>query len=215
MAVYHKNLKYHEDNIEKHKITKEELQFLKDLQKELNTQDDVGQADPKFWVIKGTEKLYDVEDADGFELYDMDDGSIVALSMKEVVDYINNNLLENIYNSEGIIYKISLAEGTFNENILVEWTDNGEKESEDLDTKEDVLRWLHEHGCYGYDAASYKIFPRIYADTMFLTQIDAENHLKSNYYHYSEDAHTYAMTAWRSPRVEKLIDILQKVEWQN
>lgn len=48
---------------------------------------------------------------------------------------------------------------------------------------------------------------------MFLTQIDAENHLRANHYHYSEDAHTYAMTAWRDPRMDKLIEILQEVEW--
>ena len=48
---------------------------------------------------------------------------------------------------------------------------------------------------------------------MFLTQKDAENHLIANYYHYSDDAHTYAMTSWRSNRVEKLIDILQSVDF--
>ena len=38
MAKYHENLKYHKDEVAKHKITSEEIQFLKDLQKELNTQ---------------------------------------------------------------------------------------------------------------------------------------------------------------------------------
>ena len=42
----------------------------------------------------------------------------------------------------------------------------------------------------------------MYPDTMFLTQKAAENHLKANYYHYSEDAHTYAMTSWRNRETE-------------
>ena len=38
---------YHEDTVEKHEITKEEILFLKELQKEMNTQDTVCQADPQ------------------------------------------------------------------------------------------------------------------------------------------------------------------------
>ena len=44
MAYYHKNLEYHEDTTEKHEITEAEREFLRELQKELNTQDDCGQA---------------------------------------------------------------------------------------------------------------------------------------------------------------------------
>lgn len=54
---------------------------------------------------------------------------------------------------------------------------------------------------------------KIYPNTMFLTQKAAEEHLKSNYYHYSEDAHTYAMTSWRNPETEKLWKILKEIDW--
>lgn len=50
--------------IEKHKLTEEERKFLRELQKELNTQDTIGQADPRFWVIKGTEKIFGMEDGE-------------------------------------------------------------------------------------------------------------------------------------------------------
>ena len=49
MAKYHKDLEYHEDLTEKHVLTEEEIRFLLELQKEMNTQDHVGQADPRFW----------------------------------------------------------------------------------------------------------------------------------------------------------------------
>lgn len=75
MAKYHEHIEYHEDTREKHEITKEELDFLLKLQKEMNTQDDVSQAEPRYWVIKGSEKLYRVEDdIDGYELLDVDGG---------------------------------------------------------------------------------------------------------------------------------------------
>ena len=72
MAIYHKKIQYHEDKTPKHKMTEEERQFLLDLQKELNTQDTLSQADPRYWVIKGREKMYhiDATEADGYELYD-------------------------------------------------------------------------------------------------------------------------------------------------
>ena len=61
MAKYHDHLQYHEDTTEKHVLTEKEIQFLLKLQKEMNTQDTVGNADPRFWVIKGTEKEYGIE----------------------------------------------------------------------------------------------------------------------------------------------------------
>ena len=38
---------------------------------------------------------------------------------------------------------------------------------------------------------------------MFLTEEDAENHLKRNHYHYSSDARTYVKHCWRAPEMER------------
>lgn len=43
---------------------------------------------------------------------------------------------------------------------------------------------------------------------MFLTETDAENHLKLNHYHYSKDAHTYVDHAWRAPELEEFFKAL-------
>jgi len=37
---------------------------------------------------------------------------------------------------------------------------------------------------------------------MFLTEESAENHLKSNRYHYGENARTYVFHAWRNKELE-------------
>lgn len=218
MAVYHKNLKYHEDKTEKHKITDSELSFLRDLQKELNTQDILGQANPRFWVIKGTEKLYHVYDADGYELYDPECGDILADSTEGICNYINENLLDDINSNrlDGEEFAVTFEHGILgNDKIVVKWLYGGSEDDEMIEELEDLQEingWLENQG-YDYQIISYKIVPKIYENTMFLTQIDAENHLRANHYHYSEDAHTYAMTAWRDPRMDKLIEILQEVEW--
>ena len=49
--------------------------------------------------------------------------------------------------------------------------------------------------------------------TMFLTLREAEEHLKANYYHYTPQAHTYGMCAWRSPEVAQLIKLLHTVDF--
>lgn len=212
MAKYHKNLKYHKDEVEKHKITKEDIDFLRELQKELNTQDHLSQADPRFWVIKGSEKIYNIEDADGYELYDDNGCSIVASNIEEVFEYIRDNLLDEINELDGVERTLTLEDGIFGQQIVVHWIDDGEECDKELSNYEDVANWLEEFGYDDYRVVSYKIISKIYENTMFLTQKDAEDHLRANDYHYSEDAHTYAMTAWRSPRVEKLVKLLQSID---
>jgi uncharacterized protein YqkB len=211
MAIYHKGLKHHADEIEKHDITKEELEFLIALQKEMNTQDHVSQADPRFWVIKGSEKLYRVEgEEDGIELYDTEGCSTDADGIEEIVKYIQENFLEDINSCYGDSYKVSVEKGIFHDSIAI---DNKDEMFDELGTAEEITEWLHKFGYDEYEAIPYKIIPKIYEDTMFLTQKAAEEHLRGNSHHYSEDAHTYAMTAWRSPDVDKLWKILQTVDF--
>ena len=49
---------YHVDSYKKHRITDEELDFLQELQKEMNTQHTWAQADPRIWVIQEPVKKY-------------------------------------------------------------------------------------------------------------------------------------------------------------
>lgn len=219
MAEYHKFLKYHDDTTEKHDITNDELDFLIKLQKEMNTQDTVSQADPRFWVIKGTEKLYHVEEADGYELYDSDCCKTIADTTEKICDYINDNLLEDINCNrlDGEEFKVEFENGLLGERIIVNWLDGGCQEndmSEELSDLHDIKNWLEEQGYGEYEVISYKTVDKIYENTMFLTQSDAENHLQLNHYHYSADAHTYAMTSWRSSETEMLWKILRQVDWE-
>lgn len=215
MAKYHKHLQYHEDTTEKHTLTVEEIQFLLELQKEMNTQDHVSQADPRFWVIKGTEKEYGIETGyeDGAELTEADGGGVVAADMESAMVYIRDNLLDEINEIDGIQRRIELSDGIFNPTISISWKDEGFEDGEEFDSMEEVAEWLRDRG-YDYRVANYRYISKIYPNTMFLTQKAAEEHLRENNYHYSDDAHAYAMTAWRSCEVERLYRIIQEVDWE-
>ena len=215
MARYHKRLQYHEDVVEKHPLTLEEIQFLIELQKEMNTQDHVSQADPRFWVIQGTEREYGIESGyeDGADLADNNGCCVVAADMESAVEYIRDNLLDEINEMDGIQRLFELTAGILHSRIRISWCEDGLDDYEEFDNIEEVAEWLNDNG-YDFRVSNYRIVSKVYPDTMFLTQKAAENHLKANYYHYSEDAHTYAMTSWRNRETEILWKILQQVDWE-
>lgn len=96
MAKFHKNLHYHPDTTPKHNITDDELKFLQELQKELNTQDHVSQADPRFWVIMGQEKQVV---PDGYEdnvvLYDNDAAEELAEGIDNIIKFLNEKFKDH------------------------------------------------------------------------------------------------------------------------
>lgn len=206
MAYYHKNLKYHEDKIPKRKITPEEIDFLISLQKEMNTQDTCGNADPRFWVIKGEKRIYRAENnAGGWIVIDNDSPSdILATNEKELFEYIKDELMPDINEDMGNIWEIKFDYGQ----VLIKNID------EEYKGTSEVVEWLNEYTIGKYEQVYYDTIDKIYSDTLFLTQKAAENHLKLNHYNYDKNAHTYAMTAWRSPEVEILWKILQEVDWR-
>lgn len=195
MAKYWEHLEYHEDTVEKHKITEDEIRFLKELQKEMNTQDSCGQADPRYWVIRDFNKVYGekLNNPDGFTVYDSDDGNEVC----------------------EIKYQI-FGSSKMADEILKELEEQGYELSEedrqricdayDLDSLIESLEELD------FSVMQYEIVPKY--SGMFLTQKAAEEHLRANYYHYSDNATTYAMTAWRSKEADMLYKILHSVDFE-
>lgn len=205
MAFYHKGLKYHEDETEKHQITQEEVEFLCKLQKEMNTQDTCAQAEPRFWVIKGSEEMITADGyGDSTVLFDNDAAETVARTMRQAYEYLKEVDIEEIKEVEFVdpdeFIKVKFDEDCF------------EDQEDELTTIEEVADFLNGFNDV-YRAIKYEKVGKIYPSTMFLTQKEAESHLRANDYYYSGDAHTYAMTAWRSPDVERLWKILREVDW--
>ena len=200
----------HPDTTLKHTITKDEIDFLIELQKELNTQTNDGNAQPIYWVIMDFMRDYNVED--GTPVLCNAPKQIVLESNKEIADYIKEEL--DMYVHEYDDYTITLIEllnaDEKDENIIKKHIEDGyEHILLDMDECEDFLKQYESD----WEIRHYEKKAFIVNDLMFLTRQSAEDYLKSKGHNHSEDAHTYAMTALYNPVVEKLWKILREVDF--
>ncbi|VDG73425.1 Uncharacterised protein [Clostridium carnis] len=182
-------------------MKKEDREFLIKLQHEMLTQDTVGQADPRFWVVMQEVKEYRVEDdEDGVQIYDTDSCEIACDGdLKDIYDWIEEqefDLLKCDYND--VFGQIEIQLDNEEEYVI-----------EDAD---DLIKFLEELGFSNYEIVKYRVREEIAQNTMFLTLDECKNHIKANGYHYTKP-HPYAMTAWRSPQVARLYKILQETKW--
>lgn len=173
---------------------KDDIQFLKELQKELKTQEVDSQAAPRFWVIMDYRETPTHEDYDYDRTsYFHNDGDVTEFfTVQELRKFIMNHYF---YDNESDELKEILNNSDLNFDELWEYVEEN----------------LNEDGWFNSVPVKEESF--IVPDTMFLTKEEAQKHLRLNKHHYTSKAHTYAMTAWRSPKVAKLFDILETFDW--
>lgn len=66
-----------------------------------------------------------------------------------------------------------------------------------------------------YKEAGYSVSYGHYEKVLkngFLTMKSAEEHLQANKHHYHEKAHIFVSYAWRNPELEKLLEIIEKLD---
>jgi hypothetical protein len=178
-------------------MNKEDVEFLKELQHEMLTQDNVGQASPRFWVVMQDVKDYWVNDnADGIFIYSCQDGeSVFEGELEESTEWIKE--LDGVQDCE---YDVCFVEFKYGDE---EYT---------IDNANDLQSFLDEYDEGNYSVGEYRIREEIVPNTMFLTLRECKEHIKLNSYHY-KNPHSYAMTAWRSPQVERLFKILETADF--
>ncbi len=199
------------------KLTEDDIDFLQDLQFEMLTQDHVGQAAPRFWVVEGTERVFCGTEygTDGEILYrDTDE---CADGLEGAIKYFSDHYGAEMEENDVVIEEDDVMNGYVVKRVVQH--DDGEEliAAENVWTIEELIDALEEFDVIGsstYSSACYKLEPHIYPNTMFLTNRSCKEHIRFNHYHYSDDAHSYAMTAWRSPQVERLWQILDKINWE-
>ena len=173
-----------------------DIQFLKELQKQMkheNEHDYDSQASPRFWVVMDYRSVQGHPDYDNCEReYYYNDGDYVPFkSYQDLKEFIEDHYEEKIEEDEDL--KAILNDGNFEE--LWEY-----------------IGWhLNEDGYFSDVFMKEEEF--IAPNTMFLTKEEAKRHLEINHYHYTSKAHTYAMTAWRAPKVERLLKILNEFDF--
>ena len=209
MAKYWEHLKYHEDTVAKEKLSNEDIKFLKELQKEINTEYTGGTANPRYWVIRQPERIYhvDEDEADYFEFIDERNRHELTLEdLKDRLEFLCDDNLKSVEVKDGVL--------TFE--YFEEWLEDVEEYKVDYnnynrDGRDKILELLE----FDVTVIYYSEIDVTVDNCMFLTQIDAENHLRANDYHYHEEARTYCMCGWRNPRFERLINILSKTDFDS
>lgn len=209
MAKYWENLKYHEDTVAKEKLSNEDIKFLKELQKEINTEYTGGTANPRYWVIRQPERIYhvDEDEADYVEFFDEHNRYELTLEdLKEKLEDLGDDNLKSVKVKDGVL-TFEYFEG---------WLEEVEEYMVDYNNSyrygiTKILELLE----FDVSVVYCKEIDVTVDNCMFLTQIDAENHLRANHHHYHEEARTYCMCGWRNPRFEKLIKILSKTDFDS
>lgn len=162
-------------------MKKEDIEFLRDLQHELNTQEHDEQKEPRYWGIAENIMRPTPEGCGDAVLYVGDGG---VMTCEEFAEWIERD--------------------KYYEGHEEEWSEVDVKDINDLETfARYVLKWKNvrivwqemKHHCIGEDS------------NVFLTKRACKAHIEANRHHYSQP-HTYAMTAWRNPEFERLLKIL-------
>lgn len=209
MAKYWEHLKYHEDTVVKEKLSNDDVNFLKELQKEINTEDNGGTANPRYWVIRQPERIYhlDEDEADYYMFLDEYDHQELTLEdLKEKLEDLNDDNLKSI----------EIKDGALTFEYFDECLEEVEQYKVDYDNcYRDGLIKISELLEFEVRVIYYSEIDVTADNCMFLTQIDAENHLRANDHHYHEEARTYCMHGWRNPRFERLINILSKTDFDS
>lgn len=175
-------------------LNKDDMNFLKRLKEEMVNQETDSQASPRFWVIRD----YEWVDT-GDRYYDR----ISVYIPRDCENYELYDFIENIEEYYGMLSEELIKEARLLNSAVVTLTQN---------QKEDVcLDWIRNN--LEAEIIYESHIPSIVPNTFFLTKREAKEHIKANHYHYSDRVHTYAMSAWRSPQVERLYKIIEGTNW--
>lgn len=176
-------------------MRKEDKEFLAELAQELRTQDNCSTRNP-IWCImdkrympksKGCGDEYRVVDCDGGEwtLGDFADYAFDCFSHRG--DISLNDVKEEIMSC-----------------------------TDDDDLRSTLESLFKEVDFYEYRIVEVSLEEFIAPDTTgFLTMKSAKEHLRLNSYHYSPYAKAYALSAWRNPVYERLINIIKETKWED
>ncbi len=172
-------------------IPNEDYEFLKELQHELNTQDTDGNAQPVFWGVMETHD-FAVPDGCGTTYIQHDDGKW--------------NLEESVHEVEEYIESLSPEEKS---HVEEEWEDVDKEDIVEVyDFMVAVLKW---DNITTYD---FREEEKLSTNTgAFLTKRACKQYIDKYKYNH-RNPHTYAMTAFRNFELERLLNILKKMNFK-
>lgn len=195
------------DETKKRSLNKDDIAFLSGLQRELNTQDTMGNRDPRFWVIKqSTSSSCGEDEADETCVMQHSACEIVAKDLDGFIEYLTRS------REDGFI-QASRPDDPERWDVVITNIADREFRDDRVESLRDLIDLLERAGENDYSIVYARHGEEIVPDTLFLTHAACEDHLRKYAYNYASDAHAYAMTAVRSPEFERVIQLLQQVDW--
>lgn len=163
-------------------LTAEDVKFLKELKHELNTQDNRMTANPRFYQIQH-DRFVASFDGDG--------------NYFEAV-YAGESLGIYTYDDEGLEELKDVLLADYDEEYSEDVEEINSLKLEKLDNDSLDLK------CYGGD------YEHVYVNA-FLTERACKEHIEANRHHY-ENPVDYLSYGFRNPELEKVLEILSKIE---
>lgn len=166
------------------RLSQDDAQFLRDLQHELLTQPNDGNADPVFWGVIETREEPAPEDCGEPRIYN---GDCSVMTLGEAVEWVNENIEEK--------------------DLIHLW------EAIDRDDIDTVLDFIHDEMGIGEASVVWtEEHSRVSEETgAFLTKRACQEYIRRYGYNHSRP-HTYAMTAYRNYELARLLKILKTME---
>lgn len=179
--------------------TKTEQEWLQTLQDHLIADriTETCQASPLYYAIQNIKSEVTASGYEDRTIYYDNDSCTDYDSLQDILTELKETKFDDIQEL-ALHYEAGLA---FDENDEIIISD-----------EDDFLSYLEDHD---YTICYMKDIHQIAPDTMFLTRNAAKEHLKANAHHYHPNAYTYAMTAWRSPEFEHLLELLFQIDWNH
>lgn len=176
------------------KDTKSELTWLAKLQNDLHEdrKNEMTQADPVYY---GIQDIASYVTEDGYHDY---------------ITYYDSDACEEMSFAQ-LFTDGPLADEKTRKMLLTEEIIRSKDWNYEIVDEDEFNNFLEDHGisiCFIAET------PIIKTDVLFLTRKDAQAHLDDNRHHYTNKAVTYAMTAWRSPRYEHLMELLRNIDFE-
>lgn len=164
-------------------ISDEDYEFLKDLQHELNTQENDGNADPVYWGVM-EHRMEPAPEGCGDPVVYMGDGTV--MTTEEAVQYVEENISD---------YSEETQEAW--KDVDKNWMDDVVTFIHDeMDIRECRVEWQEEKAFISQETGA------------FITKRACKEYIKKCHYNHSKP-HTYAMTAYRNFELERLLKILR------
>lgn len=169
-------------------LCKEDYDFLKELQHELNTQTTDGNAQPVYWGVMETREE-PTQEGNGNPYIYIGDGGV--LTLKEAVEHVNENIED------------------YREELQEKWKDV------DQDDMDDVCFFIKEemeyHECRIVWQEEKSFISR--ETGAFITKRACQKYIENCSYNH-DNPRTYAMTAYRNFELERLLRIIREMQFE-